>query len=89
MKKIILQISLIVVAFFLVVNVNAQFNYKKKATKDTVATKTAEVAPTTAVNTTSTSTNKPQIDSTIKSTKTVDTVMVGGFNANKIGRAHV
>jgi len=82
MKKIILPISLIVVAFFLVVNVNAQFNYKKKATKDTVATKTAEVAPTTAVNTTSTSTNKPLIDSTIKSTKTVDTVMVGGFNAN-------
>jgi len=79
MKKLLFHSCLLVLALFIVSIASAQFNYKKKATatKDTVAAKTAEMlviaaAPLSTV----------AIDTNIKSTKTIDTTMVGGFNAN-------
>jgi hypothetical protein len=77
MKKLIFHTLFLVLALTIVNSAQAQFNYKKKAgpaTKDTVAAKPVEVAPV-VVSTVA-------IDTNIKSTKTVDTTMVGGFNAN-------
>ena len=79
MKKLIFHTLFLVLALTIVNNAQAQFNYKKKAgpaTKDTIAAKPVEVAPV-VVSTVA-------IDTNIKSTKTVDTTMVGGFNANNI-----
>jgi hypothetical protein len=79
MKKLLFHSYLLVLALFIVSSTSAQFNYKKKATatKDTVAAKTAEM-PVIAAAPLST----VAIDTNIKSTKTIDTTMVGGFNAN-------
>ena len=77
MKKLIFYTLFLVLALTIVNSAQAQFNYKKKATpatKDTIAVKPVEVAPV-VVSTVA-------IDTNIKSTKTVDTTMVGGFNAN-------
>ena len=78
MKKI-PHILFLLLALTIVNSAQAQFNYKKKATatKDTVAAKTAEM-PVIAAAPLST----VAIDTNIKSTKTIDTTMVGGFNAN-------
>ena len=79
MKKLIFHSCLLVLAFSIVSTANAQFNYKKKgaAAKDTVASKTLDAPAVTAAPI-----SKVAIDSNIKSTKTIDTTMVGGFNAN-------
>jgi gliding motility associated protien GldN len=80
MKKLIFHNLFLVLALTIVNSAQAQFNYKKKAgpaTKDTVAGKPVEVAPV-SVPVVST----VAVDTNIKSTKTIDTTMVGGFNAN-------
>ena len=80
MKKLIFHTLFLVLALTIVNTAQAQFNYKKKAgpaTKDTVAGKPVEVAPV-SVPVVST----VAVDTNIKSTKTIDTTMVGGFNAN-------
>jgi gliding motility associated protien GldN len=80
MKKLIFHTLFLVLALTIVNTAQAQFNYKKKAgpaTKDTVAGKPVEVAPV-PVPVVST----VAVDTNIKSTKTIDTTMVGGFNAN-------
>ena len=80
MKKLIFHSCLLVLALIIVNDASAQFNYKKKgapAAKDTVATKPLDVPTTAAVAVT-----KVAIDTNIKSTKSIDTMMVGGFNAN-------
>ena len=80
MKKLIFHTLFLVLALTMVNTAQAQFNYKKKAgpaTKDTVAGKPVEVAPV-SVPVVST----VAVDTNIKSTKTIDTTMVGGFNAN-------
>lgn len=82
MKKLILHSFLLVITFFEVSQSHAQFNYKKKIapTKDSVSTKTTELS--TSSTNSSNSSVKAIIDTNIKSTKTIDTTMVGGFNAN-------
>ena len=80
MKKLIFHTLFLVLALTIVNSAQAQFNYKKKAgpaNKDTLAGKPVEVAPVSipVVSTVA-------IDTNIKSTKTIDTTMVGGFNAN-------
>jgi len=80
MKKLIFHSCLLATAILVVNGASAQFSYKKKgapAAKDTVANKTIDIpaAPSVAVT-------KLTVDSNIKSTKTIDTTMVGGFNAN-------
>jgi gliding motility associated protien GldN len=80
MKKLIFHTLFLVLALTIVNTAQAQFNYKKKAgpaTKDTVAGKPVEVAPV-SVPVVST----VAVDTNIKSTKTIDTTMVGDFNAN-------
>jgi gliding motility associated protien GldN len=77
MKKLIYNSCFLVIGLVLVNSATAQFNYKKKAapaSKDTVLPKPIEVpaAPVTQV----------VVDPNVKSTKTIDTTMVGGFNAN-------
>jgi gliding motility associated protien GldN len=80
MKKLIFHTLFLVLALTIVNSAQAQFNYKKKAgpaTKDTATGKPVELAPV-PVPVVSTI----AIDTNIKSTKTIDTSMVGGFNAN-------
>ena len=78
MKKLIYNTLFLVLALIIVNSAQAQFNYKKKAgpaTKDTIANKPVEVAAAPVASTVA-------IDPNIKSTKTIDTTLVGGFNAN-------
>jgi gliding motility associated protien GldN len=80
MKKLIYKPLFLVLALSIVNGAQAQFNYKKKgapAAKDTVATKPLDAPATATVAVT-----KVAIDTNIKSTKSIDTTMVGGFNAN-------
>jgi len=78
MKKLIFHTLFLVLALTIVNSAEAQFNYKKKAgpAKDTVAAKPVEAAVVAPVVST------VAIDTNIKSTKTIDTTLVGGFNAN-------
>ena len=79
MKKLIFHTLFLVLALAIVNSAQAQFNYKKKAgpaTKDTIATKPVEAPVSVPVVST------VAVDTNIKSTKTIDTTMVGGFNAN-------
>ena len=79
MKKLIFPTLFLVLALSIVNSTEAQFNYKKKAgpaTKDTVAAKPVETPVSVPVVST------VAIDTNIKSTKTIDTTLVGGFNAN-------
>ena len=78
MKKLIFHTLFLVLALTIVNSAQAQFNYKKKAgpAKDTVTTKPVEASVAAPVVST------VAIDTNIKSTKTIDTTMVGGFNAN-------
>ena len=78
MKKLIYNTLFLVLALTIVNAAQAQFNYKKKAgpAKDTIATKPVEAVVAAPVVST------VAIDTNIKSTKTVDTTLVGGFNAN-------
>ena len=78
MKKLIYNTLFLVLALTIVNGAQAQFNYKKKAvpaTKDTIANKPVEVPAAPVVS-------KVAIDTNIKSTKTIDTTLVGGFNAS-------
>jgi hypothetical protein len=79
MKKLILHSCLFVLALMIVNITSAQFNYKKKAApaKDTVATKATDIPAASPVVVSTVA-----IDTNVKSTKTIDTTMVGGFNAN-------
>ena len=78
MKKLIYNSLFLVLALTIVNSAQSQFNYKKKAgpaTKDTIVNKPVEAPVAPVVSTVA-------IDTNIKSTKTVDTTLVGGFNAN-------
>jgi len=78
MKKFIYNTLFLVLALTIVNGAQAQFNYKKKAapaTKDIITTKPVEIPTAPVVSTVA-------IDTSIKSTKTIDTTLVGGFNAN-------
>jgi len=79
MKKLIYNTLFLVLALAIVNSAQAQFNYKKKegpAAKDTIANKHVDAPVSVPVVST------VAIDTNIKSTKTIDTTMVGGFNAN-------
>lgn len=84
MKKFPLYSTLFIAGLLVVTTSNAQFNYgakKKPATttaKDTVVKQQATTAPTTAPTTV---TPQAVVDPNAKPTKSIDTTLVGGFNA--------